>query len=158
MYQEAIEQSAQQLGLEDYYAPNPEMERIDAALSSESENYNLDHLTGLLAKDDTPEDIKYSNYNNAITFMEPKELECLFEIYQPLAQSQALQPSGQKQYCRAYHPGRIYGNGEYGNPERERDYQAFIHNTDLVLLTKLLASVSSNPISDKYNFDKLQKE
>lgn len=152
MYQEAIEQSAKQLGLEDYYAPNPEMERIDAALSAESENYDSDHLTGLLAKDDTPEDIKYSNYNNAITFMEPKELECLFKIYQP------LQPLAQGQYCRAYHPGRIYGNGEYGDPKRERDYQAFIHNTDLVLLTKLLASVSSNPISDKYNFDKLQKE
>jgi hypothetical protein len=155
MYQEAIEQSAKQLGLEDYYAPNPEMERIDAALSAESENYDSDHLTGLLAKDDTPEDIKYSNYNNAITFMEPKELEHLFELHQPLSQSQAL---AQGQFSRSYHPGRIYGNGEYGDPKRERDYQAFIHNTDLVLLTKLLASVSTEPIPNNLRFDDLQSE
>jgi hypothetical protein len=157
MYQEAIEQSAKQLGLQDYYEPNPEMERIDAALSesnvslakgvSLTKGVSLAKGPGLLAIDDTPEDIKYSNYNNAITFIEPKELEHLFELYQPL-----------EPFSRSYHPGRIYGNGEYGDPKRERDYQAFIHNTDLVLLTKLLASVSTEPIPNNLRFDDLQSE
>lgn len=151
MYQEAIEQSAKQLGLQDYYEPNPEMERIDAALSVISDTLakgvSLAKGPGLLAIDDTPEDIKYSNYNNAITFIEPKELEHLFELYQPL-----------EPFSRSYHPGRIYGNGEYGDPKRERDYQAFIHNTDLVLLTKLLASVSTEPIPNNLRFDDLQSE
>lgn len=152
MYQEAIRQNARELGVKDHYEPNPEMERIDASLRRLSTtacfatdpifDFDFDESLPLIPKEDTREDVEFNNRNNALTFFTMKELEQLFESYQP------YQPNPNRVVRRSYHSGRIYGNGQYGDPERERDFQAFIRNANLVFRTQMLAPTVKREVTE----------
>jgi hypothetical protein len=152
MYQEAIEQAARGINIFEFaqfsltcpgtefgiLQPNPELERLDAALAAmcQPEDDEFEDFP-VLPRPDRIDDF------NAITFIDEKQLEKLFEMYdgdRPRFDSDIYQvgsdySTGDYSPCapsRSYHPGRIYGSGHYGNDEQERRYQSFIRDPYLV--------------------------
>ena len=151
MYQEAVEQAAREINIFEFakfsltcpgtdfgiLQPNPELERLDAALAAMCQpEYEFEDFP-VLPRPDRIDDF------NAITFIDEKQLEELFELYdgdRPLFDSDIYQvgsdySSGDYSPCgvsRSYHAGRIYGHGHYGNSEQEARYQAFIRDPDMV--------------------------
>ena len=158
MYQEAIEQAARESGIFELaqfsltcprtefgaLQPNPEMERLDAALSA---SYTAPEECSMISQESD------SNIDdmNAMTFMSAKELEEIFEYYWWNNNLATPWP------CRGYHHGRIYGSGQYGDGRKEAMFQDFIRNSDLVYetLEKISARVPE-PRSELYVFDALQ--
>ena len=147
MYQEAVEQAAREINIFEFakfsltcprtefaiLQPNPELERLDAALAAMCQ----------------PEDDEFEDFPviprteriddfNAITFIEEDMLEKLFEMYdgdRPRFDSDIYQVGSDYSPSRpspSYHPGRVYGAGHYGNDEQERRYQSFIRDPYLV--------------------------
>ena len=147
MYQEAIEQAAREINIFEFakfsltcprtefaiLQPNPELERLDAALAAMCQ----------------PEDDEFEDFPviprteriddfNAITFIEEDMLEKLFEMYdgdRPRFDSDIYQVGSDyspSRPSRSYHPGRVYGSGHYGNSEQEARYQCFIRDSDMV--------------------------
>lgn len=161
MYQEAIEQSARETNIFELaqfsltcprtefgaLQPNAEMERIDAALSA---SYTAPEECSMISQesDSTIDDM------NAMTFMSAKELEEIFEYF--WWNNNLVTPWP----CRGYHPGRIYGSGQYGDGRKEAMFQDFIRNADLVYetLEKIRARDASLPRSELYDFDALQDD
>jgi hypothetical protein len=152
MYQEAVEQSAHDISIFEFaqfsltcprtefgiLQPNPELERLDAALAAmcQPEDDEFEDFP-VLPRPDRIDDF------NAITFIDEKQLEELFEMYdgdRPRFDSDIYQVDidySQGDYSpggpsRSYHPGRIYGSGHYGNFEQEARYQCFIQDPDMV--------------------------
>ena len=147
MYQEAVEQAARGINIFDFaqfsltcpgtefgiLQPNPECERVDAALAAmcQPEDDEFEDFP-VLPRPDRIDDF------NAITFIDEKQLEELFEMYdgdRPLFESQIYQVDSDYSsgaISRSYHPGRIYGSGHYGNDQEERRYQLFIRDPYLV--------------------------
>jgi hypothetical protein len=112
--------------------PNPELARLDATLAVMCRPDDEFEDFPVIPRGDRMDDL------NAITFIEPKILEKLFEMYD---QDRALFESHIYQLdsdyssrgpSRSYHPGRVYGSGQYGNSEEERRYQLFIRDPYLV--------------------------
>ena len=146
MYQEAIEQSAHDISIFEFaqfsltcpgtefgiLQPNPECERVDAALAvmcrpdDEFEDFPI-----------IPRPERIDDFN-AITFIEEDMLEKLFEMYdgdRPRFDSDIYQVGSDyspSRPSRSYHPGRVYGSGHYGNSEQEARYQCFIRDSDMV--------------------------
>lgn len=160
MYQEAIEQAARETNIFELaqfsltcprtefgaLQPNPEMERLDAALSA---SYTAPEECSMISQESD------SNIDdmNAMTFMSVKELEEIFEYYW---WNNNLETSSS---FRSYHPGRIYGSGQYGDGRKEAMFQDFIRNSDLVYetLEKIRARVPE-PRCELYVFDALQND
>jgi len=161
MYQEAIEQAARETNIFELaqfsltcprtefgaLQPNAEMERVDAALSA---SYTAPEECSMISheSDSNIDDM------NAMTFMSAKELEEIFEYF--WWNNNLVTPWP----CRGYHPGRIYGSGQYGDGRKEAMFQDFIRNADLVYetLEKIRARDASLPRSKLYDFDALQDD
>jgi hypothetical protein len=152
MYQEAIEQAGREMNIFEFakwsltcpstefglLQPNPECERLDAALAAMCQPEDDDDFEDfpVLPRPDRIDDM------NAITFIDEQLLENLFELYdgdRHLFDSDIYQvdidySSGDYSPCfsRSYHAGRIYGSGHYGHPEQEARYQCFIRDPDMV--------------------------
>ena len=171
MYQEAVEQAAREINIFEFakfsltcprtefaiLQPNPELERLDAALAAMCQ----------------PDDDEFEDFPviprperiddfNAITFIDEKQLEELFELYdgdRPRFDSDIYQVGSDyspSRPSRSYHPGRIYGSGHYGNDEQERRYQSFIHDPYLVfdVLDELLRKEANlRSESRRYKWD-----
>ncbi len=76
-----------------------------------------------------------------------KEFERLFEIYKPRVTNGI---------SRGYHPGRIYGTGQYADPDYEAEYQKFIRNPELIEhAKKLAAAVRIIEINDDNSFNNI---
>ena len=150
MYQEALEQAGREMNIFEFakwsltfprtefglLQPNPECERVDAALAAMCQpEYEFEDFP-VLPRPDRIDDM------NAITFIDEQLLENLFELYdgdRHLFDSDIYQvdidySSGDYSPCfsRSYHAGRIYGSGHYGHPEQEARYQCFIRDPDMV--------------------------
>jgi hypothetical protein len=152
MYQEAVEQAARGINIFEFakfsltcpgtefgiLQPNPELERLDAALAAmcQPEDDEFEDFP-VLPRPDRIDDM------NAITFIGEDLLENLFELYDgdryrfdsDIYQAGSDYSSGDYSPCRpsrSYHSGRIYGSGHYGNPEQEARYQCFIRDPDMV--------------------------
>ena len=147
MYQEAIEQSAHDISIFEFakfaltcprtefaiLQPNPELERLDAALAAmcQPEEDEFEDFPVI------PRPERIDDFN-AITFIDEKQLEELFELYdgdRPRFDSDIYQVGSDyspSRPSRSYHPGRIYGSGHYGTDEKERRYQSFIRDPYLV--------------------------
>ena len=147
MYQEAVEQAAREINIFEFakfsltcprtefaiLQPNPELERLDAALTAmcQPEDDEFEDFP-VIPRPDRIDDF------NAITFIEEDMLEKLFEMYdgvRPRFDSDIYQVGSDyspSRPSRSYHPGRIYGSGHYGNDEQERRYQCFIRDPYLV--------------------------
>jgi hypothetical protein len=147
MYQEAVEQAARGINIFEFakfaktcpgtefgiLQPNPELERLDAALAAmcQPEEDEFEDFP-VIPRPDRIDDF------NAITFIDEKMLEELFELYdgdRPLFDSDIYQVGSDYSPCaprRSYHAGRIYGSGHYGNSEQEARYQCFIRDPDMV--------------------------
>jgi hypothetical protein len=147
MYQEAVEQAAREINIFEFakfsltcpgtefgiLQPNPELERLDAALTAmcQPEDDEFEDFP-VIPRCDRMDDL------NAITFIEEDMLEKLFEMYdgdRPRFDSDIYQVGSQyspSRPSRSYHPGRVYGSGHYGNDEQERRYQSFIRDPYLV--------------------------
>ena len=81
-------------------------------------------------------------------------LEHIFEFYDRQHQDVSSGPS-----LRSYHPGRIYGSGQYGDACQEARYQEFIRNPDLIYLTSIqMRNYERQPIPIEYSFDALQAD
>ena len=164
MYQEAIEQAARQTDIFDFaqfslscprtefalLQPNPEMESLDAALAA---NYSA----SVPAECPLIPQVCDSNFDNrnAMTFMSYKTLEKVFEFYWS---KNRLESSSS---FRSYHPGRIYGSGQYGDGKKEAIFQDFIRDADLVNATIVdmeehYATIANQPRSQECDFDSLQ--
>ena len=160
MYQEAIEQAARETNIFELaqfsltcprtefgaLQPNPEMERLDAALSA---SYTAPEECSMISQESD------SNIDdmNWMTFMSAKELEEIFEYYW---WNNNLKTSSS---FRGYHPGRIYGSGQYGDERKEAMFQDFIRNADLVYETILqLRARVPEPRCELYVFDALQND
>ena len=146
MYQEAVEQAAREINIFEFakfsltcprtefaiLQPNPELERLDAALAAMCRPNDEFEDFPVIPRPDRIDDL------NAITFIEPKMLEKLFEMYdgvRPRFDSDIYQVGSDyspSRPSRSYHPGRVYGSGHYGNDEQERRYQCFIRDPYLV--------------------------
>ena len=171
MYQEAVEQAAREINIFEFakfaltcpgtefaiLQPNPELERLDAALTAMCQ----------------PEDDEFEDFPvipraeriddfNAITFIEEDMLEKLFEMYdgvRPRFDSDIYQVGSDyspSRPSRSYHPGRVYGSGHYGNDEQERRYQCFIRDPYLVfdVLDELLRKEANlRSESRRYKWD-----
>ena len=154
MYQEAVEQAAREMNIFEFakfsltcpgtefgiLQPNPELERLDAALAAMCQpEYEFEDFP-VLPRPDRIDDM------NAITFIEEDLLENLFEFYDgdryqfdsdiyQVGSDYSSCSSGDYSPCgvsRNYHSGRIYGSGHYGDAEQEARYQAFIKDPDMV--------------------------
>ena len=151
MYQEAVEQAARGINIFEFaqlsltcprtefgiLQPNPELERLDAALAAmcQPEDDEFEDFP-VLPRPDRIDDM------NAITFIDEQLLENLFELYDgdrhrfdsDIYQVDIDYSSGDysPRLSRSYHPGRIYGSGHYGHPEQEARYQCFIRDPDMV--------------------------
>jgi len=173
MYQEAIEQAGREMNIFEFakwsltcprtefgiLQPNPELERLDAALAAmcQSEDDEFEDFP-VLPRPDRIDDM------NAITFIEEDLLEKLFELYDGdryRFDSDIYQMGSDYSSCdyspcrvsRSYHPGRIYGSGHYGHPEQEARYQCFIKDPDMVF--SVLEEYNSRYYY-YYSFDDLQ--
>ena len=166
MYQEAIEQTARQTDIFDFaqfslscprtefalLQPNPEMESLDAALAA---NYSA----SVPAECPLIPQVCDSNFDNrnAMTFMSYKTLEKVFEFYWS---KNRLESSSS---FRSYHPGRIYGSGQYGDGKKEAIFQDFIRDADLVNATIVdmeehYATIANQPRSQECDFDSIQDD
>lgn len=179
MYQEAIEQAGREMNIFEFakwsltcprtefgrLQPNPECERIDAALAAmcQPEGDDFEDFP-VLPRPDRIDDM------NAVTFIEEELLEQLFELYDgdrrhfdsDIYQVDSDYNSGEYSPCgpsRSYHAGRIYGSGHYGNPEEEARYQAFIKDPDMVFEVLDEYNNRQNDFdNNQYSFDDLQDE
>jgi hypothetical protein len=175
MYQEAIEQAGREMNIFEFakfsltcpgtefgiLQPNPECERVDAALAAMCQP---EDDFPVLPRPDRIDDF------NAITFIEEDLLEKLFELYDgdrhlfdsDIYQVGSQYSSGDYSPCavsRSYHPGRIYGSGHYGNPEQEARYQCFIRDPDMVFSVLEEYNNRENDFdNNQYSFDDLQEE
>ena len=172
MYQEAIEQAGREMNIFEFakwsltfprtefglLQPNPECERVDAALAAMCQPEDDFEDFPVLPRPDRIDDF------NAITFIEEDLLEKLFELYDgdrhlfdsDIYQVGSQYSSGDYSPCaisRSYHPGRIYGSGHYGNARQEARYQAFIRDPDMVF--EVLEEYNSRYYY-YYSFDDLQ--
>ena len=170
MYQEAVEQAAREINIFEFakfsltcprtefaiLQPNPELERLDAALAAMCRPNDEFEDFPVIPRPDRIDDL------NAITFIEPKMLEKLFEMYdgdRPRFDSDIYQVGSDyspSRPSRSYHPGRIYGSGHYGNDEQERRYQSFIRDPYLVfdVLDELLRKEANlRSESRRYKWD-----
>ncbi len=166
MYQEAIEQAARQTDIFDFaqfslscprtefarLQPDPEMESLDAALAA---NYSA----SVPAECPLIPQVCDSNFDNrnAMTFMSYKTLEAVFEFYWSKNRLESLSS------FRAYHPGRIYGSGQYGDGRKEAIFQDFIRDADLVNATIVdmeehYATIANQPRSQECDFDSIQDD
>lgn len=170
MYQEAIEQSAHDISIFEFakfaltcprtefaiLQPNPELERLDAALAAmcQPDDDEFEDFP-VIPRPDRIDDL------NAITFIEPKMLEKLFEMYDGdrprfYSENHHWSDHSPSHSSRSYHPGHIYGPGRYGNDEQERRYQSFIHDPYLVfdVLDELLRKEANlRSESRRYKWD-----
>ena len=172
MYQESVEQAAREMNIFEFakwsltcprtefgrLQPNPECERLDAALAAMCQpEYEFEDFP-VLPRPDRIDDM------NAVTFIEEGLLEQLFELYDgdrhlfdsDIYQVGSQYSSGDYSPCavsRSYHPGRIYGSGHYGNPEQEARYQCFIRDPDMVF--EVLDEYNSRHM-ESTSFDHLQ--
>jgi hypothetical protein len=178
MYQEAIEQAGREMNIFDFakwsltcprtefgrLQPNPECERLDAALVAmcQPEDDEFEDFP-VLPRPDRIDDM------NAITFIDEDLLENLFELYDgdryrfdsDIYQADIDYRSGDYSPCfsRSYHPGRIYGSGHYGHPEQEARYQCFIRDPDMVFsVLEEYNSRQNDYDNNQYSFDDLQEE
>ena len=101
------------------FQPNFQMERYDALLAETCADVNM------IRHFDTPEDIRYDDRFNAITFIDPKTLEAAFE------HEYSRDPANRNLIIRG-HNGRIYGSGCYDDTRKEAKYHAFIHDAPRV--------------------------
>jgi hypothetical protein len=179
MYQEAIEQAGREMNIFEFakwsltcpstefglLQPNPECERLDAALAAMCQPEDDDDFEDfpVLPRPDRIDDM------NAITFIDEQLLENLFELYdgdRHLFDSDIYQvdidySSGDYSPCfsRSYHAGRIYGSGHYGNAEQETRYQCFIKDPDMVFEVLDEYNKRQNHYDiEQYSFDDLQEE
>ena len=174
MYQEAVEQAARGINIFEFaqfsltcprtefgiLQPNPELERLDAALAAmcQPEDDEFEDFP-VLPRPDRIDDM------NAITFIDEQLLENLFELYDgdrhrfdsDIYQVDIDYSSGDysPRLSRSYHPGRIYGSGHYGHPEQEARYQCFIRDPDMVF--EVLDEYNSRHM-EEYTLDHLQEE
>ena len=174
MYQEAIEQAGREINIFEFakfsltcpgtefgiLQPNPELERVDAALAAmcQPEDDEFEDFP-VLPRPDIIDDF------NAITFIEEDLLEKVFELYDgdrhrfdsDIYQVGSDYSSGDYNPClsRSYHPGRIYGSGHYGNTQQEARYQCFIRDPDMVF--SVLEEYNSRYM-ESTSFDHLQEE
>lgn len=128
--------------------PNPELERLDAALAvmCQPEEKEFDDFL-VIPSYDTIDEV------NAITFIDPKRLEELFELYD----RERVRLGSVCPVSRSYHPGRIYGSGQYGNAEKETRYQTFIRDSYTVFefINELLRkNANLRSESRRYKWDK----
>jgi hypothetical protein len=179
MYQEAVEQAARGINIFEFakfsltcpgtefgiLQPNPELERLDAALAAmcQPEEDEFEDFP-VLPRPDRIDDF------NAITFIDEKMLEELFELYDgdryrfdsDIYQVGSDYSSGDYSPCRpsrSYHAGRIYGSGHYGNAEQEARYQCFIKDPDMVFSVLEEYNSRQNDFdNNQYRFDDLQEE
>jgi hypothetical protein len=179
MYQEAVEQAARGINIFEFakfsltcpgtefgiLQPNPELERLDAALAAmcQPEEDEFEDFP-VLPRPDRIDDF------NAITFIDEKMLEELFELYDgdryrfdsDIYQVGSDYSSGDYSPCRpsrSYHAGRIYGSGHYGNAEQEARYQCFIRDPDMVFEVLDEYNNRQNDFdNNQYRFDDLQEE
>lgn len=170
MYQEAIEQAGREMNIFEFakwsltcprtefglLQPNPELERLDAALAAMCQP---EDDFPVLPRPDRIDDL------NAITFVDEKMLEELFELYdgdRSRFDGDIYQVGSDYSPCapsRSYHAGRIYGSGHYGNPEQEARYQAFIRDPDMVFEVQEEYNSRKNHCDEnQYSFDDLQDE
>ena len=179
MYQEALEQAGREMNIFEFakwsltcpstefglLQPNPECERLDAALAAMCQPEDDDDFEDfpVLPRPDRIDDM------NAITFIDEQLLENLFELYdgdRHLFDSDIYQvdidySSGDYSPCfsRSYHAGRIYGSGHYGNAEQEARYQCFIKDPDMVFEVLDEYNKRQNHYDiEQYSFDDLQEE
>jgi hypothetical protein len=173
MYQEAIEQAGREINIFEFakfsltcpgtefgiLQPNPELERLDAALAAmcQPEDDDFEDFP-VLPRPDRIDDM------NAVTFIEEDLLEKLFELYdgdRHLFDSDIYHMGSDYSQCdyspcaisRSYHPGRIYGSGHYGNAQQEARYQCFIRDPDMVF--SVLEEYNSRYM-ESTSFDHLQ--
>ena len=158
MYQEAIEQAGREINIFEFaqfsltcpgtefgiLQPNPELERVDAALAAMCQP---EDDFPVLPRPDIIDDF------NAITFIEEDLLEKVFELYdgdRHRFDSDIYQVGSQYNPClsRSYHPGRIYGSGHYGSAEQEARYQSFIR--DPIMVFEVLDEFNSQKDEKKY--------
>jgi hypothetical protein len=179
MYQEAIEQAGREMNIFEFakfsltcpgtefgiLQPNPECERVDAALAAmcQPEDDEFEDFP-VLPRPDRIDDM------NAVTFIEEELLEKLFEFYNgesrlfdgDIYQVGSDYSSGDYSPCgpsRSYHAGRIYGSGHYGDPEEEARYQAFIRDPDMVFdVLDEYNSRQNHCDNNQYSYDDLQEE
>jgi hypothetical protein len=170
MYQEAVEQAAREINIFEFakfsltcprtefaiLQPNPELERLDAALAAMCRPDDEFEDFPVIPRTERIDDF------NAITFIEEDMLEKLFEMYdgdRPRFDSDIYQVDSDyspSRPSRSYHPGRIYGSGHYGNDEQERRYQSFIRDPYLVfdVLDELLRKEANlRSESRRYKWD-----
>jgi hypothetical protein len=170
MYQESIEQAGREMNIFEFakwsltfprtefglLQPNPECERVDAALAAmcQPEDDDFEDFP-VLPRPDRIDDF------NAITFIEEDLLEKLFELYdgdRHLFDSDIYQVGSQYSSgpSRGYHAGRIYGHGHhYGNAEQEARYQVFIKDPDMVF--EVLEEYNSRHM-EQYTLDYPEEE
>jgi len=172
MYQEATEQAGREMNIFEFakwsltcprtefglLQPNPECERVDAALAVMCQP---EDDFPVLPRPDRIDDF------NAITFIEEDLLEKLFDLYDgdrrlfdsDIYQVGSQYSSGDYSPCavtRSYHHGRIYGHGHhYGNAEEEARYQAFIRDPDMVF--EVLEEYNSRHM-EQYTLDYPEEE
>ena len=163
MYQEAIEQAGREINIFEIakmsltcprtefgiLQPNPECERLDAALAAMCQP---EDDFPVLPRPERIDDM------NAVTFIEEELLEKVFEFYCRDSRhfdSDIYQVDSQCGPSRCYHAGRIYGSGQYGNAEEEARYQAFIRDPDMVF--EVLDEYNNRQM-EEYSFDDLQDE
>ena len=171
MYQEAVEQAAREINIFEFakfsltcpktefaiLQPNPELERLDAALAAmcQPDDDEFEDFP-VIPRSERIDDL------NAITFIEEDMLEKLFEMYdgdRPRFDSDIYQVGSDyspSRPSRSYHPGRVYGSGHYGNDEQERRYQCFIRDPYLVfdVLDELLRKEATlRSESRRYKWD-----
>ena len=163
MYQEAIEQAARQTDIFDFaqfslscprtefacLQPDPEMESLDAALAA---SYTANTVPAECPLIPQVCDSNFDN-RNAMTFMSYKTLEKVFEFDWSKNGLNSLSS------FRSYHPGRIYGSGQYGDGRKEAIFKDFIRDADLVNATIVEMEehyANPPPRSQECDFDSLQ--
>jgi hypothetical protein len=78
------------------------------------------------------------------------ELEGIFEFYESKRLMRSLDTTS---LSRQYHPGRIYGSGNYGDSAKEIRYQEFILNPQLINTTILEMNKSQEDMNQDFEED-----